>query len=318
MGNSDAKDIPRPQSEVKQTGDVIYFLELGGSKYYCGKTNDMDRRAKEHKQGGYMCPAWVKEHGFVCVKETFACVSDADEDYRTKQYMLKYGIENVRGGSYSNVTLTAAQLNLLNTEFNTANDRCFHCNQPGHFTSKCPNKKNKGGAVREEKNGGDAVKGKNSAPSAILCTKCGRNNHTEEKCYAKTHLNGGVPTSSQPTSSQPTSSQPTSSQPTSSQPTSSQPTSSQPTSSQPPPPKGMVKCPRCSKPKPRGGIGCTTCNECRVVEANVTCDKCSKQGHSRPYCTAKKDMKLRCGVCGTVGYEKDKCKKCHPKSKKVK
>ncbi len=53
--------------------------------------------------------------------------------------MLKYGIENVRGRSYSQVNLHYQQIKYLKTEFNTASDSYFNCGQPGHFSKKCNN-----------------------------------------------------------------------------------------------------------------------------------------------------------------------------------
>ncbi len=49
-------------------------------------------------------------------------------------------------------------------------DRCIKCHQKGHFIKNCPQ-----------------INGKQSK---LLCSRCGRNTHNEDKCYAITHLSG--------------------------------------------------------------------------------------------------------------------------------
>ena len=66
--------------------------------------------------------------------------------------MKKYGIKNVRGGSWSQLKLTKKSINSLERRIN------------GRRHSK--------------------------VKSSKKCTKCGRNNHTAQNCYARTHVNG--------------------------------------------------------------------------------------------------------------------------------
>lgn len=54
--------------------------------------------------------------------------------------MDKYGINNVRGGSYSRLELTQEEINVLQKELWGANDLCFLCGQQ-HFIKDCPNNK---------------------------------------------------------------------------------------------------------------------------------------------------------------------------------
>jgi len=51
--------------------------------------------------------------------------------------MMKYGIDNVRGGSYTMVELLDWQLKSLHQEFKSANNQCFICESTSHFAAQC-------------------------------------------------------------------------------------------------------------------------------------------------------------------------------------
>ena len=55
-----------------------------------------------------------------------------------KKYMKKYGIDAVRGGSYSQVQLSAKQREFLSAELRTAAGSCFVCGRSGHLCRQCP------------------------------------------------------------------------------------------------------------------------------------------------------------------------------------
>jgi hypothetical protein len=57
-----------------------------------------------------------------------------------KQYMSNYGIENVRGGTYSTIKLTDSVINFLQKEILHANNLCFNCGESGHYVNNCNEK----------------------------------------------------------------------------------------------------------------------------------------------------------------------------------
>ncbi|GIQ83752.1 hypothetical protein KIPB_005121 [Kipferlia bialata] len=97
--------------------------------------------------------------------------------------MAQYGIDNVRGGSFTQERLTAAEREVLTKEIATATDRCFYCHERGHIGANCPNNGGKAPMTRSRQSKG-ASRGK-----AVECERCGRN-HPTSKCYASTDIDG--------------------------------------------------------------------------------------------------------------------------------
>jgi hypothetical protein len=73
----------------------------------------------------------------VSVERTIESQTLFDEDNYTKEYMKKYGVDKVRGGSYANIILTDEQEATLKREFRGADDRCQRCGRMGHFIGTC-------------------------------------------------------------------------------------------------------------------------------------------------------------------------------------
>lgn len=134
----------------------IYVLQLKTGKYYIGKSDNVQKRISSHVN--YSDVNWVKENGGVdkVVKIQKECNSD-EEDNCTINYMKKYGISNVRGGSFTGSkfdSTTIKDLNYLiygNKEKisgetrqkmdDTRNNTCFRCGRKSHFIEDCYAKK---------------------------------------------------------------------------------------------------------------------------------------------------------------------------------
>lgn len=236
--------------------EQIYVLRLEQDKWYIGKTKNLLARMQYHlRSSDTETPPslssedlglaqeeslrsseglrssedrrWTKIYKVLRVEELSVARSDFDEDTITKKYMRKYGIQNVRGGSYTTEHLSDATISLLEKEFQTSQDKCFSCGKFGHLSRDCSSRVNtkpifgkrvanvessipSAPKISEKKrvppshsplvtwsptqslNQGLAT-GPNQSQGLQqkkMCTRCGRNTHFVDTCHAKTHLNG--------------------------------------------------------------------------------------------------------------------------------
>src|ERR1700722_16710055 len=107
---------------------TIYVLKLEQEKYYVGKTRKtVQERYVEHISG--KGSEWTRLYKPIKILEEIQDCDKFDEDKYVKKFMSKYGIENVRGGSYTTIMLTHEQKELLEKEITAADDRCFNCKE---------------------------------------------------------------------------------------------------------------------------------------------------------------------------------------------
>ena len=118
----------------------IYVLQLEQRKYYIGKTNNPTFRLENHFNSNGS--AWTKKYKPIKVLELIPDCDDYDEDKHTRKYMDKYGIDNVRGGSFCEINLNENNIATLNQMSNGTNNKCFTCGSEEHFANNC-NKKEK-------------------------------------------------------------------------------------------------------------------------------------------------------------------------------
>ena len=114
----------------------IYVLECNDNKYYIGKTSlSVDIRYSQHLTDDNC--AFTTKYKPIKILEIIKSNDPLDEDKITKKYMILYGIDNVRGGSYTKLKLDDWMIKSLEHEFKASQDICYKCNTKGHFAKDC-------------------------------------------------------------------------------------------------------------------------------------------------------------------------------------
>lgn len=199
----------------------IYVLRLEGGRYYVGKSDNVMNRYQQHTKGSGS--AWTRKYKPVSLEKTIENVSSFEEDKVTKEYMSKYGIDKVRGGSYVEVELSEFHTDALKMEIWGAKNLCTQCGRPGHFVKDCHAKTDVSGNKIEYEEDNDEwgceycdrtfttafgcgvheklckVKNKKTlyvkqatSKKDSVCYRCGRPGHYSPDCYARTHHMGYI------------------------------------------------------------------------------------------------------------------------------
>lgn len=113
----------------------IYILQLENEKYYIGKTNNLQFRLDSHFNSNGS--AWTRKYKPIKVLESIPDCDDYDEDKYTIKYMEKYGINNVRGGSFCEIKLSDNNVITLKQMINSVTDKCYICGKDDHFANAC-------------------------------------------------------------------------------------------------------------------------------------------------------------------------------------
>jgi cellular nucleic acid-binding protein len=195
----------------------IYILQLENDKYYIGRTENPAIRLDAHFNSNGA--AWTKKYKPKNVIQPIPDCDNFDEDKYTIQYMEKYGINNVRGGSFCEFVLSKQNIATIEQMIKNVTDSCYKCGNKGHYAKECNKKPDENcncitsyisthkkincalnkmfAFFNDNKNTNvpnkNTVVPENEEPKKIFtCYRCGRTGHIYKSCYAYKHINGTV------------------------------------------------------------------------------------------------------------------------------
>lgn len=116
---------------------TIYILKCKEGKYYVGKTKNLRHRIGEHFKTNISASKWTSTYPPISILQIIQNCDSYDEDKFTLKMMEKFGINNVRGGSFCLHNLSRAERTMIQKQMNSANDRCYYCNDTKHFAKSC-------------------------------------------------------------------------------------------------------------------------------------------------------------------------------------
>ena len=113
----------------------LYVLYCESNKWYIGKSSNLFQRLDDHSN--MKGAVWTTKYKPISLIQIKPLEGDFHEDLVVKEYMRKYGIDNVRGGAYSSTILFDYQIKSLQKEIIHASNCCFRCGKPGHMIKDC-------------------------------------------------------------------------------------------------------------------------------------------------------------------------------------
>jgi radical SAM protein with 4Fe4S-binding SPASM domain len=177
---------------------ILYVLELQQNKYYVGTTKKTaNERFQEHRKGANNAAEWTRHYPPIRILESYTTTDLFEENNKVKRLMNTYGIDNVRGGSYSMIQLNNTDYEYLQRELDAANGRCYQCGYASHcandctnraFESSCSIRKRERSMTHDDDNFDDDDDRKRTRTLTTdqnqPCWRCGRTTHWVKDCFA--------------------------------------------------------------------------------------------------------------------------------------
>jgi len=171
----------------------VYVLRLRNRRWYVGSTDDLIKQYVEHLSGHGS--KWTRLYKPMYLDRVIENASPLDEDKVVKEYMAKYGIDNVRGGSYGTETLDEIQEEALRREIWGADKHAEQSTE--EYTVSTDIEENE--LVYDFDSSESESSDEDSSPinefvkkykMHFICVRCGRKGHTDSDCYADRHVDG--------------------------------------------------------------------------------------------------------------------------------
>ena len=178
----------------------LYILELTCGKFLVGKSKDV-----EHTYAYYACgfgPQWIRVYNPVRIIETRPLAGPEDVRKTTLGLMKKHGIDAVRPYDCDGMKFEDDEERLIRFQLFAPADSCMRCHATGHKYTECTQPINTSWAcqwcVSDYPNRHACEQHeKGCRPPAALtpepkdwCTRCGRTEHTSNRCYEVRHTEG--------------------------------------------------------------------------------------------------------------------------------
>jgi len=165
----------------------IYILELISNKYYVGKSNKPNIRIDMHINGNGA--VWTMKYKPTRIARIIPNCDDFDEDKYTLIMMKKYGIDNVRGGSFCNIILDNNHIETINRMIRSGTNACYGCGSDGHFIKDCDKREDYikiykcyGCDMVYDNHDALIYHKENTCSYNLYCIKCHKRGHTEKDC----------------------------------------------------------------------------------------------------------------------------------------
>lgn len=126
----------------------IYVIKLELNKYYIGKTSNLIQLS-DSEIITKILPVKLNESTWYTIYKPIKLIEYVTETSQFDimqyilSYMAKHGIDNVRGGCFSEITLSYTDYIVLSKMIRETYNYCLYCNSEHHTYSECqeiPNK----------------------------------------------------------------------------------------------------------------------------------------------------------------------------------
>jgi predicted GIY-YIG superfamily endonuclease len=192
--------------------DSLFVLECSSDKWYIASAKDVLHKVTYLECG--FGPDWTRTYSPIRIVEQRPITGPTDVLDTTKKYMKTYGIDNVRCESmcyvstseYANASVTDTRFldeeveRTLRFELYALPGSCSKCRGTGHLADACNRPLvtswNCQYCVSDYPTKGACLEHERKCPHkpergvSNSCTRCGRHEHTTDRCYEKKHTTG--------------------------------------------------------------------------------------------------------------------------------